>query len=966
MDQLQAAVEGLYSRDSTSEQRAQFNTYLESFQKSNEAWQICHDVLNESSCAISLKGFCAQTLKLKISRDLHQIPSESRLQLKETIKELLKKNVVVDGVGLVGVQLGVALADLALQVLTWTNVLQELISEFGSSPQLIQCLLEFLKVLPEELENPKHTLLTDAEFADRAHELVQDHADDVFELLLSYTLNIKNGTLPMSYQSLLFECFNSWLVEIRVENIVGNIDALRVFFDALADDSSRETASDCICTLIKETSELKDVQNLGPLVSQIIDLKPMLVTARQEQDEDVLEYLARIFSQAGYSWHVFIARYPEQFIHLVECIAECAALESDLEVVGYTFSFWHALKQVISSDGASSEAGSAAVSKFAKARLVYHDIYFKLIHVFMRQVRYPDGDVNSDLFDGDRESEDKFKDFRYDIGDVLKCCCNIVGSSEALKEVYMELQRHLQASPTTVAWQDVEAPLFCMRVMAREVLDTDNTVLPEIIDALLQLPENVKVRYAATLVLGRYTSWTSKHPEYLDAELNYIMDGFSSQNTEVISAAAQAIMYFCRDCRSLLKDYIGQLHSIYKHMLVGLDRESLEEVTDGIGHIILAQPPEAILPALKQFGEPIVAKLSDQLMTIETDPAAIEKVHRNIADTIELLTTLVDVVRPPFSSTEQYDTATVEFCAQVMPVVKNVLDMHGQSMVVAERCCKFFKNALHSCGITAAPLLSTMAPILLDQFTKTPFGCYLWAAGGLVREFGEDLQDILPNRTTDVVWTFAGHMIVSFLGIFEGPQTAHQEPDLVEDFFRFADSLLMYYPAQMVAFESMESILQCCLMCLELELQDPLIACLQFLQDFCKFATGNPPSSVFRNGVPDEITRRVFGIASSSFGRTCTITVVHGLTTNLAKDCSTNASSLLLTLFTVVPQELALTWLNSAIETFPTGSISQEESHKFLTRIATSIQSRDFKRVRSLLRDFTAIRARKDAASWDK
>ena len=42
----------------------------------------------------------------------------------------------------------------------------------------------------------------------------------------------------------------------------------------------------------------------------------------------------------------------------------------------------------------------------------------------------------------------------------------------------------------------------------------ENTILPTIMSYLVQLPEHPKIRYAATLVLGRYTEWTSKHPEF--------------------------------------------------------------------------------------------------------------------------------------------------------------------------------------------------------------------------------------------------------------------------------------------------------------------------------------------------------------------------------------------------------------------------------------------------------------------
>ena len=57
--------------------------------------------------------------------------------------------------------------------------------------------------------------------------------------------------------------------------------------------------------------------------------------------------------------------------------------------------------------------------------------------------------------------------------------------------------------------------------------------------------------YATTLVLGRYTEWTAKHPDYLEIQLKYISTGFEKQNREVISAAAQALKHFCQDCKKV-------------------------------------------------------------------------------------------------------------------------------------------------------------------------------------------------------------------------------------------------------------------------------------------------------------------------------------------------------------------------------------------------------------------------------
>ena len=127
-------------------------------------------------------------------------------------------------------------------------------------------------------------------------------------------------------------------------------------------------------------------------------------------------------------------------------------------------------------------------------------------------------------------------------------------------KAYFAVQANLdkQKNGINVPWQDIEAPLFSMRMMAREVDTEEERVVPEVMKLLVNLPEHDKIRYAATLVLGRYTEWTAKHPEYLEFQLSYISSGFEKQSKDVISAAAQALKHFCQDCKKV--DHKYDLH----------------------------------------------------------------------------------------------------------------------------------------------------------------------------------------------------------------------------------------------------------------------------------------------------------------------------------------------------------------------------------------------------------------------
>ena len=69
--------------------------YLEEFQKSQQAWDIVHQILNDDNNGnsnIQLKIFAAQTLRSKIIYDLSaQFPESNFENLKNSLLEILSK-----------------------------------------------------------------------------------------------------------------------------------------------------------------------------------------------------------------------------------------------------------------------------------------------------------------------------------------------------------------------------------------------------------------------------------------------------------------------------------------------------------------------------------------------------------------------------------------------------------------------------------------------------------------------------------------------------------------------------------------------------------------------------------------------------------------------------------------------------------------------------------------------------------
>jgi transportin-3 len=120
-----------------------------------------------------------------------------------------------------------------------------------------------------------------------------------------------------------------------------------------------------------------------------------------------------------------------------------------------------------------------------------------------------------------------------------------------LLAAYEQISAALAHRAEATSWQEIEAPLFAMRSMGAEVDPSDNVAVPKIMDLIPSLPIHPRVRYAALLIISRYTEWINMHPEYIQYQLQYIASGFEDSDTEVCAAAGQALRYMCQDCKQV-------------------------------------------------------------------------------------------------------------------------------------------------------------------------------------------------------------------------------------------------------------------------------------------------------------------------------------------------------------------------------------------------------------------------------
>ncbi|KAL8709300.1 MAG: hypothetical protein Q9220_005893 [cf. Caloplaca sp. 1 TL-2023] len=929
-------------------QKSQAHEYLEKFQKSQEAWPKTHALLSSSDTTAEAKLFAATTLKGKIIYDLDQLPRESLWSLRDSILSLLYS--FREGPRPIRTQLCVCLANLAIQMLAWKDVLARVGSTLGNSAG--DCILEFLKVLPEEVTEGRKINLTEDELAERTKELLQDNATQVLKLLNQYA---RSSTTAASNPR-LFECISSWLREIPVADVI-NSPLFDAIINALSQDVSFEAAVDCICTILRDTREVDEsIEIIQIIYPKLVSLQPKISDLAASGDLETYKGLTRIFAEAGEAWVVMIARLPAEFRGLVESILECCVRDQDRDAIALTFLFWFELKQILT------------LEKYKQARIQYADIFGKLVDVMIKHLEFPsaDGTNEADLFDGDREQEEKFREFRHQMGDVLKDCCDVITVTECLGKAFNLIQRWVtkygsQATSISVPrWQELEAPLFSMRAMGRMVSPEESVVLPQVVPLIVQIPNHDKLRFQAIMALARYTDWTAQHPEFLEPQLEFVIAAFDHSSKEVVTAAALAFKFFGTDCRKLLEGHVTQLHPFYESVLDKLLPASQEEITEGVACIISAQPPNNVYNSFKLYCDPIIKRLMNSANEAKSVPG--DESRLALEDYLQLITIFVQNIQPYVSPKEE--NPAVKYCQEILPVLYAIAENFTRSTPILERVCRCWRYMVLSYRTAILPLLPTLAQQLASGFENSRQGCFLWATDSVLREFAAGTE-FVDAATSQAIYSFFEQQALAFLRIMND-LPAEDLPDVIEDFFRLLIDALIYYHQQLLLSPVCEHIFSASLSALTLQQEPPLIAALHFLRDFLSYGTDHPNSSNLDHDdlqTPHNSPQNQAAVKqiASSQGEALVQRIMTGMMFTFPRDCLQDASGVLLSLFEVAPQETAL-WVNRTIEMLPVGSIRAGEANRLMNGVSVRVQAGDFRKVRALLQDFTTSYRRRNVA----
>ena len=531
-------------------------------------------------------------------------------------------------------------------------------------------------------------------------------------------------------------------------------------------------------TLYRETRDVDESMDvIQTLYPKVLALQPLIKKVADEDDTEKFKSATRLFSEAGEAWVVLIARMPVEFRRLVEAILECCARDVDREAISATFYFWADFKQMVT------------VEKYASARSQYADLFAQLVDVMIKHLEFPtpNGLNELDLFDGDKQQEENFREFRHKMGDVLKDCCEVISVTQCLSKTFDLIKSWIgmyasQATETNVPhWQKLEAPLFAIRAMGKMVPKDEDVVMHQLIPLMVQIPDHQKLRFQAVMALGRYTEWTALHPDYLQPQIQFVVSAFNHESSEVREAAALAFRYFGADCQQLLQHELQNLHGFYDSVLDKLTPYSQEELTEGASCVVGIQPKENIYSSLKLYCDPIIERLKQRAAKAQGEPnnkalqgqvaGKFPDVHyfdftncSPCIETIRLLSIFVSNVNPYYEASET--NQAVAYSQEMIPVLSQVVSAFPTVLPILECVGRCWRSMVVAYRTGVLPMLPELARQLAVGFEATRQGCFLWATGAVLREFALDNEHV-DATTSQAVYDFFEQQAFAFLKIMD-------------------------------------------------------------------------------------------------------------------------------------------------------------------------------------------------------
>lgn len=378
-----------------------------------------------------------------------------------------------------------------------------------------------------------------------------------------------------------------------------------------------------------------------------------------------------------------------------------------------------------------------------------------------------------------------------------------------------------------VTWESTEAALFIMECVARNIFTEENEIVPKVVQAILQLPENchITIRYTSINILGQLCDWISVHPSTLEAILNFLLAALQKKGA-LASAAAQSLQLICSSCHEAMVHHISGLIEIARCLeMFEVQPDAAIVLLKGISIAVSRLPNNQIQDVMRQLCSFQITHLS-MLMDEKGN-------KRDPSHWLDRLASIYRHVNAKVSETEENPAVAV--IVENWPVLSRTMDVYQKDDKVMERIVRTIRYAIRCISHQALPVLEPLVKQMVAVYAAHKHSCLLYLGSILVDEFGMDARCIAG------LLSMLEAFIQPTFSILQCENGLKDHPDTVDDFFRLAGRFIQRMPLHFLQSQIVAPIIQCATLACTLDHRDANMSVMKFLSNL--LVHGKPNAS---------------------------------------------------------------------------------------------------------------------------
>lgn len=348
----------------------------------------------------------------------------------------------------------------------------------------------------------------------------------------------------------------------------------------------------------------------------------------------------------------------------------------------------------------------------------------------------------------------------------------------------------------------------------------ENDVVPKVVEAILNLPENthIAVRYTSITLLGELCEWIDNHPNTLQAILNFLLYSLQQKNG-LAAAAATALTSICSKCRDQMVCHLSGLVQIVASLdSFEITNEAAIGVLKGISTIVARLPNDQVTVTLQQI-------CSYQMVPLRTLIEADVKVERNKRSDpsfwVDRLTAILRHTDVDVRPSEVHPCLPI--INEAWPILSNILNKYQTDSGIMERTCRSIRYIIRCIGKEGSPLLEPLVKQMVHLYELHQHSCFLYLGSILVDEFCN-----VNEQCTQGLLNMLQAFIQPTFNILQTENGLKNHPDTVDDFFRLCSRFTQRCAIPFLQSPIVSPVIQCALLACTLDHRDANLSVMKF------------------------------------------------------------------------------------------------------------------------------------------